>query len=159
MDGIRIAVREGRLGDEDRIARFNMAMAEETEGIRLDPDTVWAGVRALLQDPAKGRYFLAERQGEVAGQLLVTYEWSDWRNAMFLWIQSVYVEPRHRRAGVFAALFRHVKTLAASPGRCGLRLYVHETNRDAQETYARLGLVRPGYIVLESPDTLRPDQR
>ncbi|MBN1420419.1 MAG: GNAT family N-acetyltransferase [Planctomycetes bacterium] len=155
MDDGSIVIREGRSGDEERIARFNAALAEETEGIRLDADTVRAGVRALLADPSKGRYYLAERHGEVAGQVMVTYEWSDWRNAMFLWVQSVYVEPHHRREGVFGALFRHVRALAEAPGHCGLRLYVYQGNQGAQETYSRLGLVRPGYVVLQSPDTFR----
>ena len=166
-----ITIREARPGDLDVIVRFNIALASESEGIRLEPRTIEAGVRAALADPAKGRYYLAEvdepadgRRGveptgepdrRTVGQLMTTFEWSDWRNGMFLWIQSVYVERDWRRRGVFRALYRHVERLSRGPGMCGLRLYVHDHNRAARDTYRRLGMVPPGYSVLETPDALR----
>src|SRR6185503_20699634 len=103
-----LVIREARSGDAETLARFNEAMALETEGLRLEPAVIRAGVRAVLADPARGRYFVAERAGAVAGALLITYEWSDWRNATFLWLQSVYVDPAERGRGVFTRLFRHV---------------------------------------------------
>jgi GNAT superfamily N-acetyltransferase len=157
MEKDAITVREARSGDAETLARFNELMALETEGLRLDPPAIRAGVRAVLADPARGRYFVAERQGAVAGALLLTYEWSDWRNATFLWLQSVYVEPAARRRGVFTSLFRHVEELASRPGHCGLRLYVDADNAGAREVYGRLGLVHRNYLVLESPDSLRED--
>jgi GNAT superfamily N-acetyltransferase len=93
-------IRPARPEDVDLIVRFNRAMARETEGRDLEEATIAAGVEALLADPSKGRYFLAERRAEVAGQLMVTPEWSDWRNGPVWWIQSVYVAPAHRRRGV-----------------------------------------------------------
>ena len=155
-----IRIREGSLADLDRIVEFNVLMAEETEDVRLDRETVSDGVRALLEDASKGTYFLAERpspDGEsvVAGQLMITYEWSDWRNGLFLWIQSVFVREEHRRRGVFRALYEHVTQLAATPGHCGVRLYVHDHNDGAEATYLRLGMVSPGYRILETPDGLR----
>ena len=150
-----ITVREARDGDIETLARFNEAMALETEGLRLDPATVRAGVRAVLRDPALGRYHVAERAGRVAGCLMVTYEWSDWRNALFLWIQSVYVDPAQRRGGVFTALYRHVEAIARSPGRCGLRLYMDEGNAGARKSYEALGMRHRGYLVFETPDPLR----
>jgi GNAT superfamily N-acetyltransferase len=150
-----VTVRNAGLDDIETVVQFNALLAAESEGLTLDPETLRAGVQALLSDPAKGRYYIAERDGEVAGQLMVTYEWSDWRNGLFFWIQSVYVEPRHRRSGVFTALYRHVEREASTPGHAGLRLYVHEHNHLARETYTRLGMVPPGYFVLETPDALR----
>lgn len=125
-------------------------MALETEHKRLDPEVVDAGVRAALGDASKGRYFIAERAGERVGQLMFTYEWSDWRNGMFWWIQSVYVVPQARRDGVFRALFRHVEQLAeGDSGVCGIRLYVERENERAQATYRHCGLQDAGYVVME----------
>jgi GNAT superfamily N-acetyltransferase len=153
-----IQVREARLEDVEAIASFNEAMAWETERLRLDPATIRAGVEAVLTDPAKGRYLVAERGGERAGALLTTFEWSDWRNALYLWIQSVYVAPEHRRRGVFTALFRRVEAIAASPGHCGVRLYMEAHNEGARRTYERLGLAHRKYHVFESADRLRPGE-
>ena len=136
------------------MAEFNSRMAWETENRRLDPERVRQGVAALLSDPAKGTYFLAEGQQDgtitVAGQLLITYEWSDWRNGNFWWIQSVYVAEEFRGRGVFRALFNHVHTLAK--GRrdvCGLRLYMDAQNQTARQTYERLGLKQTDYELFE----------
>jgi GNAT superfamily N-acetyltransferase len=144
-------LREGRSGDAGIIAAFNSAMAEETEGKALDPDRIGPGVQNLLEDATKGRYWVAECAGQVIGQLMVTYEWSDWRNGTIWWIQSVYVRPDWRRNGVFRALYRHVESLASeTPQVVGLRLYVEENNRRAQQTYAALGMVKPSYLVMEA---------
>ena len=125
-------------------------MALEAEHKRLDPATVARGVRAVLDDPAHGRYFVAERDGGPVGQLMITYEWSDWRNGRFWWIQSVYVLPQARRGGVFRALFRHLEELAkADPGVCGIRLYVERENARAQATYRHCGLEDAGYVLME----------
>jgi len=144
----RLCIRQARPEDAATITRFNCAMALETEGLRLDEDRVKAGVQAVLEDPSKGFYLLAELDGHTAGQLMVTYEWSDWRNGVFWWIQSVYVDPDHRRQGVFTALFRYLLELARqTPGVCGLRLYVEVSNQVAQAVYARLGLERAPYEI------------
>jgi GNAT superfamily N-acetyltransferase len=125
-------------------------MALEAEHKRLDPTTVAGGVRAVLEDPAKGRYFVAERAGRPVGQLMITCEWSDWRNGCFWWIQSVYVLPAARRAGVFRALFGNLEQAAQSDGGvCGIRLYVERDNERARETYRRCGLGDVGYVVME----------
>ncbi|HVR76620.1 MAG TPA: GNAT family N-acetyltransferase [Planctomycetota bacterium] len=148
-------VRDARPEDAEALARFNEAMALETEGVHLDPSAVRAGVRAVLEDPSKGRYIVAERGGRPAGALLLTYEWSDWRNGMFLWIQSVYVEPAERKKGIFTSLFRQVEEIAARPGHCGVRLYMEADNATARKTYERLGLDLSRYRVFESRDPLR----
>ena len=150
-----VDVRFARTEDVEVIALFNEAMALETEDVRLAPATIRKGVAAVLADPAKGRYLVAERSGELAGTLLLTYEWSDWRNATFLWIQSVYVAPAHRRQGVFTALFRRVEEIASAPGHCGVRLYMDSGNAAARKTYERLGLEHRSYLVFESRDLLR----
>jgi GNAT superfamily N-acetyltransferase len=147
---MNITVRAAIPADADHIARSNVAMALEAEQKRLDPVIAGAGVRAVFADAGRGRYFVAERDGRVVGQLMVTYEWSDWRNGAFWWIQSVYVDPSTRRGGVFRALYAHVERLArADAAVCGLRLYVDRDNHRAQETYRRCGMHDGGYLVME----------
>jgi len=144
-------IRDATLADLDFIAAANTALAAESEGQALDPALLLPGIRAVLDDPALGRYYLAEVDGQVTGQLMTTYEWSDWRNGVFLWIQSVYVLPAHRGAGVFRALFQHLAGLAREDPRiCGIRLYVDRDNEAAQEVYARLGLHRSNYGIMET---------
>lgn len=143
---IRPAVRE----DAEFLVRGNAEMALETEHLSLDLSRLRSGVHAVFDDPSRGRYFIAERGGSRAGQLMITYEWSDWRNGLFWWIQSVWVAPEHRGAGVFRALYSHVRSLAkADPGVCGLRLYVENSNHRAQHTYLRCGMRRTGYSLFE----------
>jgi GNAT superfamily N-acetyltransferase len=145
-----IVVREAVPDDGPVIAEFNSRMAVETEDRALDPDLIGPGVAALLDDSTKGRYWLAEHDGVAIGQIMVTYEWSDWRNGMLWWIQSVYIAKEKRRQGVFSTLYRHVESMArASDNVCGLRLYVENKNTRAQETYLALGMIRPGYQVME----------
>ena len=150
-----LSIRPATLDDLGTIIDFSARLAVESEGIDLDREVLAAGIGSALEDSSRARYFLAETAGEVAGQLMITYEWSDWRNGMFIWIQSVYVRAENRRKGVFKALYDHVIELASSPGYCGVRLYVHDGNTSARETYLRLGMVEPGYTVLETPDELK----
>ncbi len=151
-------VRKATLADAGVIAGFNRRLAWETEKIRLDSDRLLRGVRAVLRDPSKGIYFVAELGGVVAGQLLITYEWSDWRNGSFWWIQSVYVAPQFRRRGVLRALFERVLELAGSRRDvCGLRLYVDARNRRAQAVYKRLGL-QPSYYRVFETDFMLPNK-
>ncbi len=132
------------------IAEFNRRLADETEDLKLEPAVIEAGVAALLADEAKGIYFVAEIEGVVAGQLMITYEWSDWRNGNIWWLQSVYVKQEFRRFGVFRALFQHLLELARSRSDvCGLRLYMHAENQRARETYERLGMHHTHYEVFE----------
>lgn len=155
-----VRVRDAQPGDAGLIARWNVTMAWETEHKQLDPDTVHAGVAAGLVDATRSRYFVAMRELPVAGNetiaepvgtLMLTREWSDWRNGEWWWIQSVYVPEAHRRQGVFAALYRHVETLArASDGVIGLRLYVERDNASAQGTYGAMGMVDAGYRIFEA---------
>lgn len=136
-----VTVRRATAADAAAVADFNRRLALETEGKTLDPATLAAGVAALLADPHKGFYLVAEHDGAVAGQLGVTAEWSDWRNAWWWWIQSVYVRAESRRRGVFRALYEAVHRLAHEEGSViGLRLYVEKDNRTAQDTYRRLGM-------------------
>lgn len=144
-----ITVRSATSDDADRIARFNRAMARETEGRELDPRVLHAGVEALLSDPARGTYYLAEEAGEVVGQAMVTTEWSDWRNAPIWWIQSVYVAPDRRRSGVYRTLHRHVRERARAEGAAGLRLYVDRDNRRARDAYRELGMEEARYVMYE----------
>jgi len=136
--------------DAPVIARFNALIASETEQITLDQDRLLKGVEALLRDPAKGFYVLAERDHVVVGQTMITYEWSDWRNGVFWWIQSVYVDKDARGTGVFKALFDHIHALAkAKPDVCGLRLYVERNNARAKQTYEGLAMHRSHYDMYE----------
>jgi len=138
------------LNDAEAIARFNRALALETEEKSLDPATVRAGVEKALSRPDLCRYFVAERAGEVVGQLMITYEWSDWRAKVCWWIQSVYVRPDCRRHGVFRRLYEHIAAIARQdPDVCGIRLYVERDNRRAMEAYERLGMRPSGHVVYE----------
>lgn len=146
-----IRVRAAHADDLANLVAWNAAMAWETEHKRLDPDTLTRGVAAALADAGRGRYFVAEHTGTAVGSLLITTEWSDWRCADWWWIQSVYVDPEHRRKGVFQALYRHVEALARASGEvCGLRLYVEKDNSGAQATYGRLGMHDAGYYMFEA---------
>jgi len=145
-----LVIRPATASDWPVVVDFNCRLAEESEGKVLDRAHIVPGVQALLADASKGRYFLAERDGQVVGQLMHTHEWSDWRNGDIWWLQSVYVHPDHRRQGVFRALFEHLQSEAKSnPGVVGLRLYVEQDNTRAHATYANLGFEPGGYFVLE----------
>lgn len=142
-------LRHAHRDDAEVIAEFNQAMALETEHKTLDPALVRAGVLGVLDEPGRGFYLLAERAGQVIGGLMITFEWSDWRNANFWWIQSVYVRPQARRQGVYASLYREIESRAQAACACGLRLYVEDDNRNAMATYTSLGMVDAHYRVME----------
>jgi ribosomal protein S18 acetylase RimI-like enzyme len=145
-----LAVRRATPADAPVVVEFNRLLAEETEGKALDPAVLSAGVAAALADPRKAVYFVAEDGGRVLGQLMITTEWSDWRNGWYWWVQSVYVCGEARRRGVFRALFEHVVAAARrDPGVIGVRLYVEKENQAAQRTYERLGLAVTDYLLLE----------
>jgi len=145
-----LLIRPATLADAATLADYNAAMALETEDKRLDAATLRAGVEHAIEHPDLARYHLAEIDGRVVGQLMVTFEWSDWRNGNFWWIQSVYVHPEYRSRGVFSALYRHVEALARESGACGMRLYVEDHNSTAQQVYRRLGMDDARYRVFET---------
>ncbi|UPG85592.1 GNAT family N-acetyltransferase [Luteibacter aegosomatis] len=145
-----LTIRAAAVDDADDIARWNIAMAWETERKTLDPDTIGRGVRAVFAEPRRGFYLVAERDGAAVGCLLVTYEWSDWRCGDFWWIQSVYVAPEARRGGVFRSLYESVRSKAEAAGAVGVRLYVETENERAQATYRGLGMERCHYYMYEA---------
>src|SRR5688572_26580905 len=133
--------REANHDDIQSIVRFQIAMAEETENLRLDLQVCGQGVRAVLNDARLGRYFVGEIAGAVIASTLITYEWSDWRNGLVWWIQSVYVLPAFRNQGIYSGLYRHLQDLARSDQQVrGIRLYVDRRNSLAQQVYTRLGM-------------------
>ena len=142
-------VRLATPADAPVIAHFNRLLAQESEGLSLAPEVVAAGVAAVLADPAKGRYFVAEIDGRPVGQLMLTIEWSDWRNGPIYWIQSVYVVGEQRGTGVFRALLERCLATARADGERAVRLSVDEANAAAQEVYRRVGMHRSGYLVFE----------
>ncbi|HEX6411677.1 MAG TPA: GNAT family N-acetyltransferase [Burkholderiales bacterium] len=149
-------IRLATSADAAVLVEFNAAMALETEGKNLLPEVIGAGVRGLLDNPVAGFYVLAETERVVAA-LMITKEWSDWRNGSFWWIQSVYVRPEARRQGVYRRLYRHVQEMAAKdPQVCGFRLYVERENSAAQAAYAALGMKETRYLVFEE---LKPGVR
>jgi len=134
----------------DSLVEFNQAMAMETEGKRLNPDTLKQGVSAVFPDDKKGFYVVAEEDGRIAGGLMVTYEWSDWRNKWFWWIQSVYVIPESRGRSVYRRLYEFVQQMAEEKGGvCGFRLYVERENERARRVYERLGMEESHYLMYE----------
>lgn len=157
----QLNVRIAKPEDAATIESFSAAMALETEGRRLDLGRLQLGTIALLQSPARGFFLVAElEQGDrrqLLGQLMITYEWSDWRNGVFWWVQSVYVDRRWRRQGVFKRMHQAVLQEArARTDVCGVRLYVDKDNPIAHITYERLGLIRSAYQIYESDFVLPP---
>lgn len=145
-----ITVRAAAPADAEFLVRGNASMALETEGISLDLDRLRDGVHGVFAKPARGVYYVAEIGGRRAGMMMVTYEWSDWRNGDFWWIQSVYVEKEFRGQGVFTALYRNVERLAqTNSGVVGLRLYVEHENGRAQATYEKVGMSKTVYEMFE----------
>jgi GNAT superfamily N-acetyltransferase len=157
-----IQIRPATRDDADTIVEFNSAMALETENRRLDLSTLGQGIRAFLESPEYGSYIVAELPEDTSrkpvGQLMITYEWSDWRNGVFWWIQSVYVAPERRGRGVFRAMYEHILAKAkTNPKVCGIRLYVERENRSAQTVYQRVGLAPSVYTVFEHDFILGPE--
>ena len=147
---MNITIRQALKSDIPTIVRFNALLASETENRFLDEQRLTRGIEALFDDPSKGLYYLAEVNNAVVGQTMITFEWSDWRNGTFWWIQSVYVEKAARGTGVFRALFNHIHSLVTAHGdSCGLRLYVERNNNRAKQTYSRLGMKYSHYDLYE----------
>lgn len=154
-NGNKLKIREAKSIDAATLTEFNRLLARETERLELDPSTVASGVENLLRDSTRGFYLLAETNDSVVGALMVTFEWSDWRDANFWWIQSVYVRQDFRQRGVYRKLHEHVCDLARRSNSCGIRLYVEKENLVAQKTYANLGMTEARYKVFET-DLTRP---
>ena len=152
-------IRRGVPADAAVLAEYNTLMAAETESVTLLPEVIGPGVAAALADPDRAIYFVAEvggsggtgdgAAGRVAGQLMITHEWSDWRNGDIWWVQSVYVHPDFRRRGLFRALYDHARAVAKAAGAVGIRLYVEANNDTAQATYRQLGMDMTHYHVME----------
>lgn len=143
---IRIATPE----DSVSLVKFNQAMALETEGKGLNTDVLRCGVEAVFKDEEKGFYVVADDGGKIVGGLMITYEWSDWRNAWFWWIQSVYILPEARGQSIYTRLYDFVKAKAAEAGNvCGFRLYVEAENTNAQKVYEKVGMTASHYLMYE----------
>ena len=150
IDKNSLNVRSGDICDVDEIVNFNINMALETEGIILEEATLARGVAAVFSDSTLGFYMIAELESTVIGQLMITKEWSDWRNSMFWWIQSVFVRPEYRRIGVYTALYAKVLEMAKNEAHvCGVRLYVDRDNTAAKQTYSELGMSHSNYDMYE----------
>ncbi len=145
-----LLIRNAQLKDAEIIASFNIAMAMETENKELNPTIILAGVQSLIARPHAGFYLVAEVEHTVVGSLMITTEWSDWRNGLFWWIQSVYIQPEFRRQGIYRKLYEKVKLMAIEiPEVCGFRLYVEKENLTAQKTYTTLGMHQTHYLIFE----------
>ena len=147
-----INIREANKGDLTILVHNNQVLAEETEALLLDKDVLREGIEQALKRE-ECHYFVAVIGEKVVGQTMITYEWSDWRNGIIWWIQSVYVHPDYRKQGVFRTLFGHIENLAKThPQVKALRLYVMHNNNAGQGTYQSLGMKDSGYIVFEKED-------
>jgi len=144
-----VQIREAVHADLETIVEFNAGIALETENLRLDRERLTAGVSAVLADNSKGQYFVASDDDKLVGQIMITKEWSDWRNGDFWWIQSVYVTPEMRARGIFSRLYRFVEEAAHRNGARGLRLYVDTHNKQAASIYAKLGMHQSPYQMME----------
>ncbi len=145
-----IVVTEAYPNNQSRIVDFQLAMAKETEGIDLDRHVVEKGVKAVFDDPSKGKYYIATINDKVAASLLTTFEWSDWRNGEVYWIQSVYVLPEFRKQGVYKMMYKYIQDqIAELPNIMGIRLYVDSDNKPAQTVYAKLNMDGNHYRLFE----------
>ncbi len=143
-------IRLANTADAESIVQFNQAMAFETEQKRLDPAVVGPAVAAVFDDAGKGFYVVAEDDNKVVGALMITYEWSDWRNAWFWWIQSVYISPEARGKKIYTRLYTFVKEMAREDGNVyGIRLYVENDNSRAQRIYERVGMEQSNYLMYD----------
>ena len=147
---VMTVIRKANRAEADTIVRFQVLMARETESLSLDEGILKQGVEAVFNHPERGCYYVAKKDGRVIASLMITYEWSDWRNSTVYWIQSVYVEKAFRRQGVYASMYQHIRQLAENdPAVGGIRLYVDKSNLPAQHTYASLGMNGEHYQVFE----------
>lgn len=145
-------IRTAQISDIDSLVEFNQAMALETEGRRLDAQQLKAGVEAAFTDENKGFYLVAEEDEKILGGLMVTAEWSDWRNGWFWWIQSVYIIPEARGKKIYRKLYEEVRRTGREAGNvCGFRLYVEKDNTTAQAVYKKLGMEESEYLMFEGP--------
>ena len=143
-------IRTANHSDHNAIVDFQIKMAKETEDFDLNPDLVTKGVEAVLSDSNKGVYYVAENNGKVLASLLTTYEWSDWRNGLVLWIQSVYVLPEFRGQGIFKEMYHFLRSKVQNDNSLlGLRLYVEKDNKNAQKVYTKLGMDGEHYQMFE----------
>ena len=152
MDNIQVpdcVVAIGTQSDIETISRFQIAMAMESEGYRLDPEIIGRGVTAVMNDSNKGMYLIARMGGETIASLMITREWSDWNNRWYWWVQSVYVLPEHRGKGIYKTMYEAVKKMAIEQGVSQVRLYVDKSNVRAQEVYKRLGMDECHYLMYE----------
>jgi ribosomal protein S18 acetylase RimI-like enzyme len=144
-----ISIRKARHEDAPVIIDFQQKMAWETEELTLASDIVTKGVYGVFENGTRGQYWVAEERGKVVASLLITYEWSDWRNTNVWWFQSVYVLPEYRRTGIFRSMYSTIKNEAEREGVAGLRLYVETNNTRAQKTYESLGMQSEHYTMYE----------
>lgn len=143
-------IRLANSADAAALVEFNQAMALETEGKKLEPNILQSGVEAVFSDEKKGFYVVAEDEGRIVGGLMITFEWSDWRNGWFWWIQSVYILPDYRGRGIYRLLYEFVKNEAVKTNNvCGFRLYVEKENTNAQKVYEKLGMESSHYLMYE----------
>jgi len=145
-----IDIRKGKLSDTERIVELQLQLAKETEGLQMDKTLVSRGVQGVFQEPERGTYWIAGEKDDILGMLLVTPEWSDWRNGIVLWMHSIYIVPRARGQGVFKMLYLNLKKkVEQSPKMMGLRLYVDKRNKSAREVYEKLGMSKEHYDLYE----------
>ena len=149
MSNNRYEITVGTTNDINAIAAFQVAMAMESEGTTLDLERVTRGVTMAMADEAKGKYIVARIDRKAVGSLMLTREWSDWNCQWYWWIQSVYVEPQHRKKGVYKAMYSKVKQMAQAENVSQVRLYVDKTNTSAQKAYQRLGMDETHYLMYE----------
>jgi ribosomal protein S18 acetylase RimI-like enzyme len=149
MDDSNYVIRRAQLEDIGTLVKFNQALANEARGEGLDSQLLSQGVQSMLNDPNRGFYTVVEVDSETVAATLVTFEWSDWKNAWFWWLQDVYVEPSYRQQGIFRSLYMHLRTQAQTAKVCGLRLYVYKGNTRAQEVYRRMGMIPSNSAIFE----------
>ncbi len=148
----QLLIRDAVHSDVPKIVEFAVALAEESEQIRLDEEVVARGAHGFIDNPRFGFYLVAESDGQIAGSVMIIYEYSDWRDGVYWWVQSVFVDGEFRRRGIYRALYEEVKARACRQGNVrGFRLYVANHNRRARKVYRNMGMRETCYQVMEEP--------
>ena len=144
-----IKIRAATINDAEKIAKDNLLLTVESENLKINYETTLKAVKSIIKDKSKGFLIVAEENNDIVGHLMITYEWSDWRNKNIWWIQSVYVDKKHRKQGVFTKMLDHIKNMASENNVDIIRLYAHEDNKNAIKAYEKTNMIKKPYVIYE----------
>ena len=115
------------------------------------------GTAELLADALFGPHpaaeaLIAELDDEPVAFALFHGSFSTWECRAGIWLEDLYVPPKHRRSGIGRALLREVAAIAVARGCARLEWAALDWNTLALDFYERLGARRLGEWVLHRLD-------